>query len=253
MIVTLTRTAECRVWWADPWHESVDSLTRVLDDVELERASRFHREQDRRRFLTGSWLLRQVAAIELGTDPEDVPVERRCPDCPKPHGKPFIRGTSPPLHVSVSHSGDRVAVAVTTAGELGVDVEEVPSTPVDELAECALSPAELKALYAVPEEDRRVAFARVWTRKEAVLKATGHGLRVPPDQVEVTGPDEPPALLSWPLDIPPERVRIKALNPGPGYVAAVAILADHDLITVSESSAADLLDIPFAFAAPIAA
>ncbi|GAA0400534.1 4'-phosphopantetheinyl transferase superfamily protein [Microbispora corallina] len=253
MIATILKTAECRVWWADPWQQTVETLTSVLSEPELDRAARFHREQDRRRFLTGSWLLRTVAATQLGTSPEDVQIERRCPDCPKPHGKPYVRTGGVPLHVSVSHSGNRVVVGVTTAGPLGVDVEEVPAAPVDELAECALSPSELELLDAVPAYDRHAAFARVWVRKEAVLKATGHGLRIPPDEVLVSGPDEAPALLGWPLDVPPESVRLRTLDPGPGYVGAVAVVSGAQVITLSESHAPDLVEVSHAYTLPAAA
>lgn len=253
MIAIVPRTARCRVWWADPRQEAIDELTSVLDERELERASRFHREQDRRRFLTGAWLLRRVVALELGMTPRDVPVERRCPDCSKPHGKPKIGGTSPSLHVSVSHSGNRVAVAVTTAGPLGVDVQELPSGPVEEFAQCALSPGETAALYALPERQRHAAFTTLWVRKEAVLKATGHGLRIPPDQVEVSAPGLPPSLLSWSLEIPPASVQMRDLDPGPGYVGAVAVLTDSCLIKVTGSYAADLPEAAVAVATPVAA
>ncbi|MFC0865702.1 4'-phosphopantetheinyl transferase family protein [Sphaerimonospora cavernae] len=252
MIPVIQRTGECRVWWADPRHQPIEAMMSVLNGPELRRASRFHREQDRRRFLTGAWLLRMVAGAELGVSPERVEVDRWCSGCGKAHGKPHIRTGEEPLHVSVSHSGNRVVVAVTTVGPLGVDVEAVPSGPVDALARCALSPAELPALRAVPESERRAAFARLWVRKEAVLKATGHGLRVPPDHVEVSGPDERPALVRWPLDIAPEDVPIAAIDAGAGYAGAIAVLARDHLITVSESHSTDLVQVPIASAASAA-
>lgn len=252
MISTAPGTGECRLWWADPWDQKIDAMTSVLSETELERASRFHREQDRRRFLTGAWLLRTAVAAQLGMSPERVPVDRRCADCGKAHGKPHIDAGDVPLHVSVSHSGNRVAVALTAVGPLGVDVEEIPTAAVDELARCALSPAELLALTALPERDRPVAFARLWVWKEAALKATGHGLRIPPDQVEMSGPYESPALLRWPLDIPPETVQIRTIDPGVGYVGAIAVLTRERTITVSEAHATDLPRLPLSLTAAAA-
>ena len=74
----------------------------------------------------------------------------------------------------------------------------------------------------------------MWVRKEAVLKATGHGLRIPPDQVEVSGPGEDPALLGWPLDIDPASVDLHTLDPGDGYAGAVALLADGRPVKIYE-------------------
>ncbi|WP_433496274.1 4'-phosphopantetheinyl transferase family protein [Sphaerimonospora sp. CA-214678] len=233
MIAPVVRAGECRVWWADPWEQTIGTLTETLSESELDRAGRFHREQDRRRYLTGAWLLRTVTARQLGIEPGEVSVDRRCPGCAKMHGKPHIRDT--PLHVSVTHSADRVGVALTTAGPLGVDVEAVPAGSFDDLARCALSPAESLAVEAVPERERHAAFTGLWVRKEAVLKATGHGLRIPPEQVEMTGPFDPaPALLRWPLTIPPGGVRIRLLHPGAGYAGALAVITD-DAVSVAES------------------
>ncbi|HEX4817136.1 MAG TPA: 4'-phosphopantetheinyl transferase superfamily protein [Nonomuraea sp.] len=234
MIAAVLATGECHVWWAVPQEWTVDSLASTLSERELERAARFRREPDLRRFLTGSWLLRTVAAAQLGISPGEVEVDRSCPDCTRYHGKPHIVAAGPPLHVSVSHSGDRVVVALTGEGPLGVDVEAVPSEPVDDLARCALTRDERLALEALPREERYEAFTKVWVRKEAALKATGHGLRVSPSTVEVSSPAADPKLLSWPLDIAPDRVRFEPLHPGHGYVAAVAVLDADRPVRVRE-------------------
>ncbi|MEZ0075116.1 4'-phosphopantetheinyl transferase superfamily protein [Planotetraspora sp. GP83] len=240
MTASALAPGECRILWADPRHRTVDQLSAVLSEPELERAARFRREPDRRRFLTGSWLLRLAAGGELGIRPEDVVVERNCPDCTRHHGKPYIGGVDTPLHVSVSHSGNRVAVALTTEGPLGVDVESVPAAPVEELVRIALTETERKVLEALPKAERYEAFARTWVRKEAALKATGHGLRISPHRVEVSGPEESPALLSWPLEISPGTVRIRTLDPGDGYVGVVAVLTETPHITISEAHVTDL-------------
>ncbi|WP_424530177.1 4'-phosphopantetheinyl transferase family protein [Sphaerisporangium viridialbum] len=246
------KTAECRVWWADPRDQPIETLLGVLNETELKRAATYRREQDRRRYLTASWLLRTAAAIQLDMAPENVSVERRCGDCDKPHGRPYIL-TDDSLHASISHSGNRVAVALTTAGPVGVDVEEVPTAPVSELVRCALSPAEQAVLGSLPERDQQAGFARMWVCKEAVLKATGHGLRIPPDKVEVSGPLEAPELLAWPLEISPQSVRITTLYPGDGYAGVVAVLTEDSPITVSEWDVATVRHNSFTSAAPIAA
>ncbi|XVQ84281.1 4'-phosphopantetheinyl transferase family protein [Microbispora siamensis] len=228
----------CRVWWAAPQDRPVESMTPVLGEGERARAVRFRREADRRRFVTGSWLLRTAVAAVLGIAPADVVVDRSCPDCGRSHGKPRIRAAGPPLHVSVSHSGDRVVVALSAEGPLGVDVEAVPSAPVDGLARRVLTRGEWSWMEALPPEERCEAFARVWTRKEAVLKATGHGLRIPPEKVEVSGPADDPELIGWPLGIPAAHVRLRHLEPGRGYVAAVAVVSAGPALRVVESHVA---------------
>ncbi|MBG0823481.1 4'-phosphopantetheinyl transferase superfamily protein [Planomonospora sp. ID91781] len=240
MSIPVLRRSECHVWWADTGPQPVGELAAVLGAVEAERAARLHREEDRRRFVTACWLLRTVVGAQLGVAAAAVRVHRRCPDCGGPHGRPRIldaEEAADRLHVSVSHAGDRVAVAVCPSAPVGVDVEPVASAPV---TRAATSPAEWAALRVLPPYGRRAGFARLWVRKEAALKATGHGLRIPPDRVTVSGPLEPPALVDWPIEVSPAEVELHTLDPGDGYVGALAVLPGGRAITVSESDATDL-------------
>lgn len=230
MNVPILGPSDCYIWWADPRSRPVDELAAVLSDAEAERAAGLLRPEDRRRFVTAAWLLRTVVAAQLGTDPRAVAIHRRCPDCGGAHGRPRITGTARPLHVSVTHAGDRVAVAVCAA-EVGVDVEQISEA---EISRSSLAPGEWAALRALPPYRRRAGFAAMWVRKEAALKATGHGLRVPPERVLVTGPQQPPELLAWPLDVPPRAVTLHTLDPGEGYVGAVAVISEGRPVNVSE-------------------
>jgi 4'-phosphopantetheinyl transferase len=229
----LTVTTHCRVWWADTGDRAVAELIGVLSRAELGRAERMHRAQDRTRFVTACWLLRSALAAVLGTSPADVPIDRRCDRCAEPHGRPRVLGAPARLDASVTHSGTRVGVALSLGGPVGLDVEELLDD-VGVIAWSVLAPAERAGLRRLPAAERPMAFLRTWTCKEAALKATGHGLRVPPGEVEMAGPHEDPALRRWPLDTPPESVTVRTLDPGRGYVGAVALLA-RGAVRVSEA------------------
>ena len=210
---------ECQIWWAHPGQVPDTVLMSVMTDAELHRAGRYRQRSDRLRSMTGGWLLRAAVAAQTGGTPREVVLDRTCPDCGQQHGRPRL----PPelgLHVSLAHAGERIAVALTPLGEVGVDVEQVPvGGRFDRtLAEHTLTPTELTSVGTADE------FMRLWVRKEALLKATGHGMGVAMDRIEVTPPDRPPALLSWPLERPVDQVRMAVLNPGPRHHAAVAVL-----------------------------
>ena len=108
---------------------------------------------------------------------------------------------------SVAHSGDLVAVAVART-PVGVDVEQLDGRPhplggdgdPEALARLVLSAAERAALAAVPPAGRARAFLVAWTRKEAVTKATGDGLRAAFSDVVVAADAGPPRLVSWPYE-----------------------------------------------------
>jgi 4'-phosphopantetheinyl transferase len=208
-----------------PWHAD------VLSDGERARRTGLWDGRHRAQFTVAAALLRLVAAPLTARTAAGVVVDRSCPSCGRPHGRPRLPGTG--LHVSISHSGATVAVAVSHAGEVGVDVQQV----VDE------SVQELSPLVLAESEARHVAVARdfftYWTRKEALVKATGDGVAVPLGAVVVTPPGTPPRLLGYPRP-GGLAAQLRDLSPELGYVGAVAVLGPGPLV-VHERSAERLL------------
>ena len=81
-------------------------------------------------------------------------------------------------------------------------------------------------LAALPASERATTFFTYWTRKEALLKATGHGLAIELGVVHVTPPGGTAALVAGPPPLSPERVRLRDLDAGPGYAACLALLTE---------------------------
>lgn len=224
--VSETGRRVCEVWWARP-DAAPEALAAVLDAAERDRLRRFRRPADRARYLAAHAIARMVLAARLGAHPAEITFAFRCGACGGPHGKPRLAGPHPGLEFSLAHSGNRVVVAVAD-DPVGVDVESLHRGPdVDDLAEEILSLAERAALArGVPAAEAPSALLHHWTYKEAVLKATGQGLAVPPADLTVSPPAEPPRLLAW-SGGPPEAaiVQLAAADVGPGYVACVAVLS----------------------------
>ncbi|GIJ46294.1 4'-phosphopantetheinyl transferase [Virgisporangium aliadipatigenens] len=218
----------CTVWWATP-EAPHDALATLLDPAEKARVEQLRRPADRVRRLLGTAVLRLAAGAATGTAPTAVRIERHCPTCPLPHGKPTLPGTG--LHASVSHSGDRIAVALTAAGPVGVDVEQVHDVDVAALAPTVLHPSERATDLA--------GFFRYWTRKEATVKATGDGITLGLHRLHVSAPDTEPALIAYP-DRPGLAAQLRDLAPDPGYAAALAVLSTAPP-RVRERPASDLL------------
>lgn len=202
------------------------SLAEVLDDRERERAAR---RGSPARYTTAHALLRTAVAEQVGGTPQAVVFERTCATCGSHrHGKPTVAG-HPELSVSLSYAGGLAVVALSRGGEVGVDVEVVDDSDFEGFNAVTLDPSEVPALDRLGPDRLGVARARVWARKEAVLKASGHGLAVDPRQVVVSGPEEPAALLRWKGDVPLGTGVQLADVPltEPGHVAAVALLSDR--------------------------
>ena len=207
-----------------------EGYLRLLDDGEQRRRTGYRRERDRARFTLAAALLKAAVARELDVVARDVSLDRTCFTCGGPHGRPTVLGAR--VSCSASHSGPFVAVATSSSGQVGIDVEQITDLAFEPL---------LDQIVANPERVPRTAeeFFRIWTRKEAVLKATGEGLRTPMTSVSMTGADEPPRLLS-----PTGRLtsaEVFDLKAPIGALAAVCRL-DVSGAVVEEADAQELLD-----------
>jgi len=131
------------------------------------------------------------------------------------------------MQLSVSHSGELVAVAFQPSGiAVGVDVEQVDAQlDADSVAAVSLAEVETTELARYEPADRARAFTTYWTRKEALVKATGDGIRADLSKVIVSPPDQPAALLGWSgYDGPAQLVDLEV---GRDHVAALAILSSE--------------------------
>jgi len=153
----------------------------VLSDEERSRAERFHFDRHRDRYVGRTGLLRRTLGALLGRDA--AALEFRVTE----RGKPWLADGGPrDLRFNLSHSNGCVFLAVAAGREVGVDVEETGrGEKVERLAERVFDPRERAALAELPAAERRAAFFRGWTRKEAALKALGTGLLREPRELHV--------------------------------------------------------------------
>lgn len=99
---------------------------------------------------------------------------------PQPHW--LGSGRALPIAVSLAHTGPTVVVAVTDAGQLGVDVENPERyarrlTRAEALVQRYGTAEALMRWRALPDTDRALGCCQWWVQKEALLKMTGQGLR----------------------------------------------------------------------------
>ncbi|HEY0179252.1 MAG TPA: 4'-phosphopantetheinyl transferase superfamily protein [Dokdonella sp.] len=141
------------------------------------------------------------------------------------HGKPFAPDW-PDLHFNVSHAGAGALLAFARGQALGVDLEALTRRiDAEAIATRFFAPAEAEALARVPAERRSEAFLRLWTCKEAVVKAVGRGLSFGLDRVEfrVDARGRVEAMRHIAADAgPAAEWMLHALAPAPGLVGAIA-------------------------------
>ncbi|WP_349921476.1 4'-phosphopantetheinyl transferase family protein [Aeromonas veronii] len=129
-----------------------------------------------REYLLGRVLLRRLLAERLGCLAADLKFFTQ------DHGKPALLGQQ--WQFNLSHSGEWLVLALCQQGPLGVDIEMGSRRRATlPLAERFYARSEYEWLLALPEEERDTAFYRLWSRKEAVLKAQGSGIAAGLDKV----------------------------------------------------------------------
>lgn len=138
----------------------------ILTAEEKLRAAMYRRDDNRNQLILGRALIHHLVRPR-------GPVNRY-PIKIAPLGKPYIEGRPA---FSISHSGGYVACVVAKNDLIGIDVEHFDAVDNwEELSQMILHPEERLAILEEVAGNRRSLFRRCWTRKEAVLKATGVGL-----------------------------------------------------------------------------
>lgn len=179
---------EVHLWRVDLGTGLPAGFESVVSPDELERAGRFSSEDDKHRHLLSSYATRDVLSRYLRVSPGGIPIAIT------PKGKPHLKGEE--IRFSVSHSRS-VAVVAVAGARVGVDVEELDmGFPHMEVAERYFSDGEVCKLRAEADRRRRAElFFSYWTRKEAVLKASGEGLYADPGGIDFSGAQ--PGEGSW--------------------------------------------------------
>ena len=207
------------------WRASLDQKTarlrrfgRTLSADERARAAHFRFALDRERFVAARGLLREILSLYLDVEAQRLSFGYGT------NGKPFLDEHSD-LLFNVSHCLDTVLIAVAHKCKVGVDIECARgSIAVEEIAETVFSASERQAVNSSIHEAKRMTFLRLWTRKEAYIKADGRGVSLPLDHIDVSAPtdrvmvlDEATGewrvLMDW---------RLRTLAVGPDHAASLA-------------------------------
>lgn len=152
-----------------------NACERLLTTKELSHCRGFHQPAYRDEYLLSKALLRYTLSHYGDRGGRDWSIVKD--DFGKPGLSDEQTGETGSLHFNIAQAGGLAVCAVTRGHKLGVDVETVSGDDrLLEDAEHYLAPDELKALLALPPEQRRRQFSRYWTLKESFIKARGQGL-----------------------------------------------------------------------------
>ncbi len=182
----------------------------ILSAEERDRAGQFRFDRHRRRYVARRGILRELIGSYLDCDPAGVAFVHNA------YGKPAVAQSD--LRFNLSHSHGMALYAFCRHAEVGCDIERRdPKFAAEQIPERFFSPDEVRALRSLLLHDQTQAFFNCWTRKEAYIKAVGHGLSIALDSFDVSlAPGEPAALRRG-----CEGWSVQSFEPLAGFQAAV--------------------------------
>jgi 4'-phosphopantetheinyl transferase len=163
----------------------------LLNQQEREQAARFKFEYLSERYIYARGLLRFIISGYLNCQAKDIVFEKL------PRGKPYLLNY-PQLHFNISHSNEKLLIALSKELPIGIDIEQIKMRKsIEDLVLRCLAPTEQSYWFALAKEQQLKAFYQFWTRKEAFVKATGFGIALGLEQC-VINPIKPTAFLTIP-------------------------------------------------------
>lgn len=160
-----------------------DQYLQILPPCEKEEVSRMNDEELMKRALLARVLVRTtIARYQVNSQPLVSP--RSLKFRKNAHGKPEVhwQQNGPyhlPLQFNISHTSSLIACGVTTSGPIGIDVEEkqrVTKHNVLSFARRFFSDHEVQFLSSIEDSIiQQREFIKLWTLKEAYVKALGKG------------------------------------------------------------------------------
>lgn len=184
---------EIKLWHGDIAATEVNyrRYWRLLDPAEQQHAIAIKNEQLHKRYVEIHAQLRIVLGDVTNSAPEQLRIHKT------EYGKPYLPDYSE-LAFNLSHTGNKVVVAIAHNCELGVDIEQCkPRKNLAALVDKCLSEEEKSYWRQLPEAQQTSAFYCFWTRKEGFVKATGRGIALGLKQC-VINPENPNELLRIP-------------------------------------------------------
>ena len=149
------------------YYHLVSELVNYLSEFEFQRAQNYHFEKDKNRFIICRALLKFILARNTSLDISEIHVET------DENKKPYL-SSHPSVYFNLSHAEDFAIITLSNT-PVGIDTEYVNRDfNYSEVLSYVFNTQEIDTLL---NSDKKLhEFFKFWTRKEAIVKATGAGI-----------------------------------------------------------------------------
>lgn len=189
----------------------IPQLSTFLNQEELTRARKYHFEKDANRYITCRALLRCILANQTGIESSKINIELNR------NNKPYL-ASDKNIHFNLAHSEDYGIIAVSNV-DVGVDLEYCNKNfEFADIMPSVFNPKEIETVLS--NENKSYMFYKFWTRKEAVVKATGKGITDFLTQVQVlNGSQTVPSRILGQI----QNLQVSSFHLNESYISAIAL------------------------------
>lgn len=190
----------------------------ILNEAEKNKAQKFRFEKHQKRYTMARSSLKRILSRYLSMTPQNVEFQYN------DYGKPQLleKLNNIDLQFNVSHSENVAIYGITCHYLIGVDIEYIrPMPEADNLAKRFFSRKEFEHISQLSSTEKYEEFFKLWTAKEAYLKAIGKGISGGLEKVEIST-DETVRFINLPKsdDI---NYNLFYLTPHHNYLGAIAV------------------------------
>lgn len=194
--------------------ESIPELTHFLSDSEHRRANRYHFLKDKNRFIICRSLLKILLSEHIGLDINQIIIDV---DANK---KPYL-SSHPSVYFNVSHSVDYAIIAIAK-NPVGIDIEYINKEfNYNDVLPTVFHQIEMDEIEI--SKEKHLSFYKLWTRKEAIVKAIGKGIN--DDISKISGMDGSQSVPSS-LLCNHKNINVFSFMVNQYYIGALALTVD---------------------------
>ena len=215
------------IWWTklDLPSDKVSKFEGYLDEIEIRQINKQKFEWLRNRSIITRGFVKLIISNYLNMDPVGVKFSYN------DYGKPFIANDNSKLQFNISHSDEVAVFAFSRYNEIGIDIEKIKDIQdMDGVINICFTDYE-KNWYKARRDSNAELFYKVWTAKEAFIKAIGRGFSYNPKNIELTYKSDKQLLISRVIsnEFAERNYTIKLIEIQPGYVVSVVYDGEKEI------------------------
>ncbi len=162
----------------DQYHDSLLLFWEYLSINEQEQAKKYYDKVLADRYIISHGILRSILTYYIDQSPSGLELINNT------HGKPFLKNST--IEFNMSHSRNMVCYVIAFNNKVGVDIEFYNTTiDVIGMLELVFTKKEVELIKSLDIDEQYNTFYKLWTKKEALVKAVGKGLSYPINTIEV--------------------------------------------------------------------